>query len=531
MLQRHRKQRGQVLVIFAIGMTAFLGLTALVVDFGAWLQERRAYQNFADAASLVGVNHLRPPITPAARNDAVMAALDDLDRQLGLGITNLAAAAVAAQTPGGLSSATGAGYTGPDVFYVTTPPNPSCSQPGSFTGNNRAITVQVRHQSNRYFSSLFTNGTNEVSVCATASSAAAGYAVAVLKPPDGTNNGNRNANKTYMLDGVNTTVNITGGNVGVNATYAAQGNPCPNDTNCPTSPAVTRFLTDGNWMELGLPAPNNPGWTVSPPQIADPVGNYLPPTLLNPRLTIPGWGPGLWLDEFSGTYDPNGTPVTYSGPTPPDPVSGTGGACTDPAVPGVPGLRPGNYSQINLSNGQRLWLCPGVFHILDSGGGQDSLLMAQDSVLAGQGVTLVFEANAAGVNAEMKASSGSIVCLNPDSGDTVCSAGTHQDAPWTTGWSLHDVPITIWIRPVSGCDPLGSASSCAASAVFTMRAGARIRERGIIYGPTDNISLAGQTVQASSSGEVWAWTLTYAGGSTLNQTFDGPDVSYPRLVQ
>jgi len=64
-----------------------------------------------------------------------------------------------------------------------------------------------------------------------------------------------------------------------------------------------------------------------------------------------------------------------------------------------------------------------------------------------------------------------------------------------------------------------------------MRAGARIRERGIIYGPTDNISLAGQTVQASSSGEVWAWTLTYAGGSTLNQTFDGPDVSYPRLVQ
>jgi len=528
MLQRHRKQRGQVLVIFAIGMTAFLGLTALVVDFGAWLQERRAYQNFADAASLVGVNHLRPPITPAARNDAVMAALDDLDRQLGLGITNLAAAAVAAQTPGGLSSATGAGYTGPDVFYVTTPPNPSCSQPGSFTGNNRAITVQVRHQSNRYFSSLFTNGTNDISVCATASSAAAGYAVAVLKPPDGTNNGNRNANKTYMLDGVNTTVTITGGNVGVNATYAAQGNPCPNDTNCPTSPAVTRFLTDGNWMELGLPTPNNPGWTVSPPQIADPAGNYLPPTLLNPRLTIPGWGPGLWLDELGDEYDPNGTPMLYDGQSgPPSEASGTAGSCApDPANPSAPGLKPGNYAQIKLANSQRLWLCPGVYHIVSLQSVNVSVDMAQGSVLVGQGVTLALESNT-----KMRPSSSSFVCLNPDTSDPQCAAGSHVDAPWTTGWSLHDVPITIWIRPVAGCDPLGDAATCASSDVFVMAGGAGIIERGIIYGPTDNIKLSGQAAQASSSGEVWAWTLTYAGGSTLNQTFDGPDVSYPRLVQ
>ena len=51
-----REASGQVLVLFALSVVVFLGMAALVVDFGSWLQDRRTYQNAADAAALVGGN-------------------------------------------------------------------------------------------------------------------------------------------------------------------------------------------------------------------------------------------------------------------------------------------------------------------------------------------------------------------------------------------------------------------------------------------------------------------------------------------
>jgi hypothetical protein len=524
-----RGGRGQVLVIFALSVVVFLGVAALVVDFGSWLQDRRTLQNAADAAALVGVNQLRPPIGTTQEVEAVQAAIGELNRQLGLGISaaNLAAAATAASSSSGLSAASGVGYTGPDVYYATAPPNPDCGGPGAYGGNVRAITVRIDHVSGRFFSRLYTAGTQHVGVCATASDKAGGYAVAVLKPSNGTTQAN-NANLTFVLDGANTIVTVSGGNVGVNATYAAQGNPCSNPV-CHTTPAYVQFMTAGNQMELGLLNPTPLPWTISPAQVRDPIGNYLAPTQLSPLLSAPGWGPGPWLDGdgSGGTYDPTATPVSYDGRSgPPSSTDGTAGTCVDPADGSTPGLKPGNYSQIQLGNSQRLWLCPGVFHIVNSGNGQQSLIMAQGSVLAGQGVTLAFEADA-----PMKANSGSLICLNPDTGDTACNAGTHTPAPWTTGGTLHDVPIAVWIRPVADCDPLSSTICSDSSDVFQMNAGAGIRVRGIIYGPSDNIVLAGQVSQRSTSGEVWAWTLEYAGGSVLDQVYDGPDVSHPLLVQ
>lgn len=509
------------MVVFALGVVVFLGFAALVVDFGAWLQERRIYQNAADAATLVGVNHLRPPITTQSESDAVLAAMNDLDRQLRLGITNLSAAAAAASSPGGFSSATsGAGYTGPDVFYVTAPPNPDCGGPGSYVGNQRALTVRIDHLSTRFFSRILFGDNPHVSACATAASTAGGYAVAVLQPPVGTQANSTNI--TLNLAGAGTLVNITGGEVAVNATYAAQGNPCPNPP-CHVQPAQTHFTTNGNRMELGLLNPNPLPWTISPPQITDPVGNYLAPIQLSPRLTIPGWGPGPWLDGGGGKYDPLGPAIAYDGQSgPPSSTTGTAGNCTDPANGATPGLKPGNYSQINLANGQRLWLCPGIFHIVNSGTGQKSIVMANGGVLAGQGVTLAFEADA-----PLNSVGGSSIYL-----DSIAALGTQVDAPWTTGGTLHDVPIAIWIRPVPDCDPLAASPCSDSSKVFQLAGGSGIDEQGIIYGPTDNIVLSSaNTTQASQSGEVWAWTLTYTGQASLNQTFAGPDVSYPTLVQ
>ncbi len=51
-------QRGQVLVIFALGLVALLGAAGIAFDAGRFLMERRSLQNAADAAALAAANSL-----------------------------------------------------------------------------------------------------------------------------------------------------------------------------------------------------------------------------------------------------------------------------------------------------------------------------------------------------------------------------------------------------------------------------------------------------------------------------------------
>ncbi len=53
-----RDQRGQVLVIFALGLVALLGAAGIAFDAGRFLMERRSLQNAADAAALAAANSL-----------------------------------------------------------------------------------------------------------------------------------------------------------------------------------------------------------------------------------------------------------------------------------------------------------------------------------------------------------------------------------------------------------------------------------------------------------------------------------------
>ena len=53
-----REQRGQVLVIFALGLVALLAAAGLAFDIGRFYSERRSLQNAADAAALAAANSL-----------------------------------------------------------------------------------------------------------------------------------------------------------------------------------------------------------------------------------------------------------------------------------------------------------------------------------------------------------------------------------------------------------------------------------------------------------------------------------------
>lgn len=71
--QSHHRERGQVLVIFTVGLVALLGFAALAVDVGRLVAERRHVQNAADAGVLAACQKL---IDGATESDAAQAGRD-----------------------------------------------------------------------------------------------------------------------------------------------------------------------------------------------------------------------------------------------------------------------------------------------------------------------------------------------------------------------------------------------------------------------------------------------------------------------
>ena len=63
-----------------------------------------------------------------------------------------------------------------------------------------------------------------------------------------------------------------------------------------------------------------------------------------------------------------------------------------------------------------------------------------------------------------------------------------------------------------------------------MNSGSGIDYRGLIYAPFDNVKVAGQPTH-NDIGQLVSWTAQFTGGSTINQTYDGPDSATPVLLE
>lgn len=532
---RGARPRGQVLVLFALGLVAFVGIAALATDYGYWLQEKRGLQNAADAAAQAGVSELlKRPITSAKQDAATEHAMEYVDDQLGLGLKangqiNCAAAAASDPAGNGFGPEDCTGYQGPDRIVIRTPVDATTSCRGVAWGN-RAVTVRIDRRSTRFFSQIFGGANPQIDVCATSAIQGGSLAVAVLKPnqtaPGVFDTQPNNSTITMKLAGSDTFIRIWGGDVGINSLFSAAGAPPPQS---PNQPAYVKFMTAGgtgisdNHMLMTIENPIPMTWDVTAKQVrteglttAETDDLYHAPIHLPTYIPIPGWGNALYTSLAGADAGTAPSTVTSS-----DPANGT---CTDP-VGGLAGMAPGKYDLLAVGVGQRRWLCPGVFHFVKKNGTQ-GLQLASNSAIAGQGVTLVFESDSAA-----RIDSGSALLLNCDpAGDAACGS-PQAPGPWTTGDVRHDIPIAIWIEPVPGCDPLLVAcSDSTSSAVFDMQGGAGMNVRGLIYGPTDNMKIAGNNLH-HGSGEIWAWTLEYKGNSTLDQIYEGSDDGYPLIVE
>ena len=75
---RARDERGQTVVLAAVGMLVFIAMIAFVVDVGSWLQQQRSSQSTVDAAALAGAASL-----PADPSEATADAKDYADKNFG----------------------------------------------------------------------------------------------------------------------------------------------------------------------------------------------------------------------------------------------------------------------------------------------------------------------------------------------------------------------------------------------------------------------------------------------------------------
>src|SRR6266540_1670727 len=73
-----RHQRGQAMVLSLVFMTVLLGISAAVIDVGAWYRAHRQVQATADAAALAGAAGL-----PESTSEATSLAIDYANRNGG----------------------------------------------------------------------------------------------------------------------------------------------------------------------------------------------------------------------------------------------------------------------------------------------------------------------------------------------------------------------------------------------------------------------------------------------------------------
>jgi len=524
-------ERGQVLALFALGLLVFLGAAALTIDYGYWLQERRNLQNAADAAAQAGISELLTrPITPAKQEAASEHAMLYLDDQLGMGLevdSQIKCAAARASDPSenGFGPEDGCGsYGGPDRIFIRTPVAAGMGCTGASWGD-RALRVGITHGSTRFFSRIYSVGNPDVSVCATSAIYGGSLAIAVLKPNGGPQPLQpNNDNLTMRLAGQGTKVKVIGGDVAINASFS--GGPEPPPQAIP-EPAYLKFMEGSgagisqNHMYLTIDNPSPPSWSETAKQIrtesfslAEDDDLYHDPRHLQTYVPIPFWPAGAFE-----VGDPDRGVIVINDPTDPG-----NGSCAG-APPGTIQVLPGKYRELTVSDAD-VWLCPGVYHFMPAMNPDKGLNIGTNGVVRGQGVTLAFENDSDLVIAGGSGGgNGGALFLNSAS-----AGGLETPALWDTQDFRHDQPISIWIEQ-TGCNPLApGANGCSGSDVFKMSAGANLSVRGIIFGPNDNMTIAGQGDQFGT-GEVWAWTLEYKGGSVLTQEYEGSDDGWPLIVE
>jgi Putative Flp pilus-assembly TadE/G-like len=552
---RPGRERGQVVALFALFLVVFLGFAALTIDYGSWLKVRRDYQNVVDSAVLAGSGFLGRPIDATKREQARRAAWESINNQLGLGLSNGQLNTLqASNTPAGSPS-----VLGDYRIWVSTPPiGAGARYLGGFTGaNDRYLFAFIERENASYFSRIFGQGDRTISAWATAGVFTNRYAVITLRQngQDGPSNAT-----DILLAGSNSALEVVdgdvGGNWGMKLNSLSQlwihgaGGSADGDV------FLVDYITCGSscWSPDQINVGPPTGTPIITPQ-------QLPTIIDDPNYPLPGLLTGLPnsfgmsgpLQRGGGTSGSGDLRIRHGA------VSGAG------CDPDSPHIGPGWYHDLRIDAGNCLVLDPthtytdpdnadpalrgqtnlpatqqpGIFYITGN------LDVQTNALVVGDGVSVFFRPN--GTNGQFQPSGGGVMDLNtgksnPSSPPDMRKAAYMTDGNYTYGWnaglgewvyntSLNTdssrTGIAIYVAKPS---QLGIGTVDANTNVIKVQAGSGLAWRGVTYAPHDNIEIAGQP-DHDGIGQFVSWTFKFAGGTNVRQTYDGPDVSLPRLVE
>jgi hypothetical protein len=552
---RPGRERGQVVALFALFLVVFLGFAALTIDYGSWLKVRRDYQNVVDSAVLAGSGFLSRPIDAAKRAQARRAAWESINNQLGLGLNN-------GQLNGLQSSNTPAGS--PSVFgdyriWVSTPPiGAGAGYLGGFTGASaRYLYALIERENASYFSRIFGQGDRTISAWATAGVFTNRYAVITLRQAG--QDGPANA-KDIDIAGTTSRLEVVDGDVGGNWGMKLNSGSQLWIHGAGGSADGDVYLMD--YISCG-----NSCWSPDQINVGPPTGapiitpQQLPQIIEDPNYPLPGllagaptsFGTTGPLQKGGGTNPSGNLRIQHNGA-----VAGVG------CAPDSPRIGPGWYNDLRVDNGKCLVLDPthtytdpdnddpalrgeanlpigqqpGIFYITGN------LDIQADALIVGDGVSVffrppaLFRPTAAGVMDINTGATDGTVGGSPDmrkgaymtdgnytyfwdslAGQWVYNAALNTDSSRTG--------IAIYVIKPS---QLGVGTVDANTDVIQVQAGSGLAWRGVTYAPHDNIEIAGQPGH-DGIGQFVSWTFKFAGGTVVRQTYDGPDVSLPRLVE
>jgi hypothetical protein len=526
-------------VIFALFLVVLLGATGLVVDYGSWLKVRRDYQNVVDAAVLAGSVHLVRPITAAKAADAREAAWKSIEDQLGLSLDE----AGLGSTDRGIGNPYVDPSTGFNIWVSTPPIGSATAYSGAFAGSNRVLFAWIEKDNPAFFSRILGIGDQKISGWATAGTFPNRFAMITLRK----NGQPTNGNPTDLDVNGGTVLSVVDGDVGGNWGMSINAS----DSRVRVSSSTTDIY--GVYLTENVPTGGN-AW--APGQVVNGLGapiavqysaEVVDPMYPAPCLTYGVAGGTCLEDRANGAFPPDAT------------TTRVGDTCPYNATTNVDRLPAGHYNNIKVPNGKCLVLDPtfnpvtgkknGIFYITGT------LDINNDGLVMGDGVTLVFDRSG-----DLNMNAGATISLNSgDStnnplagscggvaggGATNCrfggwtaKAGAGGNYSWSVGPSAtYSVPADPFERGIAAyvCKSAGAANcgigGSPSTNILQMNSSSGIDYRGMIYAPFDNVKVAGQPTH-KDIGQLVSWTAQFTGGSTITQTFDGPDSGVPVLLE
>lgn len=525
--QAGRATRGQALVIVALMFVVLLGFVGLAIDVSSAYAARRFERSVADAAALAGAQDLQTlaseAVTPAQQVAAREHALQSVKNQLGASGTGgtcdpNANIVDCVLTPG------------PYHVSISTPATTCLSNP-SGCDSHPLHSVQVSIHNPGFetaFARLFGSRTWDVGITSVAGlSFATKYAVITLQPPKIKNNQtDANLCQNLVVDGNGTVLNVVTGDIGTNTSAATtnQGLIRLNNGNYASNTYYIEHLDILDTASCGVNT--NPTWSVdahgNPPGL--PIGELInDPSYMYAQLPLSG---GNAAPTFQDQDDP-AAQVPCTDPSvnyPSDEL--TQQFLTAPEGGVTTCYRPGIYEKpFTVANKNVAYLAPGAYKFL--GGLTVNSVLAGGLVNTATGVVLVFPQSKA-FNAN---NSSAVVVLN--TGGRACDADGCRASPAVdfTGAPVQTpqgLVLTVEVEraPAPNACFVGTTPSNAdckpqLNTSVKLTAAELVQIAGVIYGPSDNMSITGGSEQEGLVGQIVSWTVMYTGQSILNQSYPG----------